>query len=376
MAVIYSEVVDNIMFCMYYEVNIHLEKWPMNRPSLRDVAREAGVSPATASRILNNDVGFPAQTRMRVLAAVEKLKYVPRLSFRNALKRFPHGLHKDTPRRTNNIALLWKQFYMTMPVAHILTGEILQEMCLEAERRGFNLLIMLVSDETVIPEPVLEERVDAAIVYMETPVQLLNRVKAHVPVVLAGASGQAVDTSGVRVNEYRAHLKALKHLADLGHSRIGYFTRKGYHRHALVMKAMEELGLEIVPEWTDPVDFTVENMNEAVSRTLERFMAGTTRPTAILAEEFPAVRFVHDLTMRGVDVPGQMSVVCIGDNMSPISLAHVPLTAIRYPMKEMGAWAVKEAARLIETPNQPAQNLEIEATLVVRASSGPAPQNA
>jgi len=348
----------------------------MASASLKDVAKEAGVSLTTVSRILNNDGSFSDATRKRVLKAVDRLKYVPRLRYRNSMKQFEGTLNESGARRTRNIALVCDRAWLESPPTAIYHVDTFREMALAAQESGFSLLITVVNDIVHVPNPVLDEKVDAVICRFDSPdAALLRRMKAHVPVVLVGCMSDAVDVSGVKVNEYRAHRKAIEHLLALGHRRIAYLNsrRPDTMRYEWVKQAFQELNAPQDARWTTPIPIDAERPVAAVERVAAEYMESPDRPTAVLTEEFFGFTLMHALRARGVRVPEDMSVVVIGDNLWALHGTEIAMTAVRYPMVEIARWAVEEAMRLVEDPERPPSRIEIDASLFPRASSGPAP---
>ena len=127
------------------------------------------------------------------------------------------------------------------------------------------------------------------------------------------------------------------------------------------------------PAWTDPVPLDYEHLTATVNAAIDRYLAGPKKPTAALSEEGTGNRLIYELLRRGINVPKDISVAVIGDNLWPLSTSGVTMTATRYPMKEMGRWSVAKAVRLVEEQSQAVQTLEIDATLIPRESTGPAP---
>ena len=351
----------------------------MSKVSLKDVAKDAGVSVATVSRILNNDGSFSQQTVNRVLKTVERLEYVPRLSYRNAMKQFSGKLGESGRRRTNNIALLCSRETLEHPSMSIYQVETFREKALVAQENGFSLLITVVEDNVHVPDPILDEKVDAIICRFDAEAALLRRMAAHVPVVLSGYHSPDVDLSSIRVDEYRAHRKVLDHLKQLGHKRIAYLSdarSSPYnYRYDMVMRAFKDLGLQAHDDLVKPI--SIESVFEpqmALEQAVGQILNGAVRPTAILTSEFWGFHLMTSLLSRGVKVPEDMSVAVIGDNLWALHGTEIQITAVRYPMAEMARWGVEEAVALVENPAHPIRHVEVEASLIPRASSGPAPK--
>jgi len=351
----------------------------MAKVSLKQIAQEAGVSISTVSRVAGGEKRFSPETRKRVFDAIEKLGYLPRLSYRNAMKQFRGTLPASGRARTNNIALLCESEWLSDAAKAVYYGEMLQEMALACRDAGFSLLISVLDEKTRLPEPVLDEKVDAVIVRLNADAAFLRRIRAYVPVVLTGFPGQEADVSSVRVNELGAHRTAFKHLTDLGHRRIAYLTSVDApgstheRRYRIVLEVMRELGLEVVPAWTRPLPFHPHEPEAAIQSALDAYLNGPEKATAVVTEEFFGFRMCSALRERGVRVPEEFSVVVNGDNLWARYGSEIELTAVRYPMMEMARWAVQEAVSLVEEKDRCVRHLEIDAVLTPRHSSGPAP---
>jgi LacI family transcriptional regulator len=167
--------------------------------------------------------------------------------------------------------------------------------------------------------------------------------------------------------------EAARHLASLGHVRIGHISGPSSFRSAHVRKdgfveGLREHGLELEPRYWAEGGYTFESGVACATELLSL----KPRPTAIFAGNdemaLGVLRAARDL---GIDVPGELSVVGYDD--SPMATRVWPsLTTVRLPIRDMGRIA---ARKLLAAPDGPRKDAEeVQPSLVVRSSSGPPPR--
>ncbi|MGC5167547.1 substrate-binding domain-containing protein [Luteimicrobium sp. DT211] len=164
---------------------------------------------------------------------------------------------------------------------------------------------------------------------------------------------------------------AVRHLADLGHERIGVVVARqsptAPHVHRGWLEAMSESGLDV----TSTVDAAVPDSRAAawdaeLDAILDRCLE--TRTTALLVHADPeAMALVQRWEDRGLTVPGDLSVVAYDDEAA--GLFSPPLTAVRPPRRSIGRAAVELAAARLADPDRPAHRVVISPSLRVRKST-------
>jgi LacI family transcriptional regulator len=300
------------------------------RPAnIRDVAREAGVSTSTVSRIL--DERLPpsrSATAERVRTVAQQLGY-RRDAFASALRR----------QHTGTIGVLVPRLSDT--VMAILFEEVAR-VC--AQRSGFAIVATTHDDpraERTAAESLLRQRVDGLIL---TTARLDDDFTAQlrtdgVPHVLALRT-DGVSPSSTGDDELGGYL-ATRHLLDLGHRRIGVVAGPSYASSAVgrvcgFRKAMEEAGLEVDDQLVRASAFGMES-GEEVARSL---LAEPQRPTAVFAvNDNTAIGVLAAAQSLGLTVPHDVSVV--GYNDIPLSARlPVPLTTVRVPFAQIASGAV------------------------------------
>ena len=336
-----------------------------NRVTIREVAKEAGVSIATVSRVLNDREDVSARTREIVARVIRERGYTANRSARH-LSGGSTGLIGVL------VPLLYPAYF-----SGIVSGaaEALHEQDLRLvlsptgheHDREVTLLDRLFHGVTdgaliVLPEESNEELAQlVAQGYHFVVVDPLTRLDADIPSV------SAAHASGAD--------QAMQHLLGLGHRRIAAITgpngwlateerRRGYHA------ALAAAGIMPDPELELESDFEVLGGRHAANTLLDL----PDPPTAIFAfNDNLAIGVLQAARVRGVQVPGDLSVVGF-DDVEHATIVTPTLTTIRQPLAEMGRTAVSLLMRLLEHQRFETLHVELATRLVIRQSTGP-PRN-
>ena len=330
--------------------------------TIGEVARRAGVSIATVSRVLNNvPRGVGAVLRKRVLKAARELDYHP-----NALAR---SLHQ---KRTHTLGLL------ITDIANPYYAGITRGIEDVSRRHGYALFICNTDRDPAAMahyiEVLREQRVDGIIIGGGGTPGRRHFQTLHdrgIPAVLIGRYD--VPLPAVRIDNLKGGWEAATHLIRLGHRRIAILSgpdtstsiqgrMKGYRR------AMAEHGLSLPEGWVLGGDLRPASALELAGRLL----TVRRRPTAILAANdqmaIATIRAAHQLGLR---VPEDLSVVGF-DNIELASYMSPALTTMGLPLYRMGVAAAETAIRLLAgTPGN--EEAWFTPELIVRESTGPPP---
>jgi len=302
------------------------------RVTITDVARTAGVSVATVSKVVNGRYGVAASTAERVQEVIEQLGYSSSLVARSLRSS-----------RTGVIGILVADF-------EPFSAEILKGLSAEAAGSGYELLAWSGYSGHAGREG-WEKRslnqlagtlIDGAVVVTPTVVD----ADAGIPVVAVdphtGPSGLPMIDS----DNFHGALVATEHLIGLGHRRIGFLAgrtglQSAEERERGYLEALERAGIPFDPELIRVGGYREETADGAARELLTL----DERPTAVFAaNDITAIRTMRVAADLGLDVPGDLSVVGF-DNIPESVLVDPPLTTISQPLHEMGA----EAFRLLLT---------------------------
>ena len=328
--------------------------------TISDVAKKAGVSTATVSRVLANTDSVTPKTRERVMAAAEALNYKP-----NALAR---NLRVSSTR-----AIL----VVVPDISNPFFSEILRGIELVANKSGYQILLGD-SDNTLEREVeyldfLRQRQADGMIMLTARMDQsLLESIAAQYPVILGCEyfdEGSAINT--VSVDNIRAGYKAAEHLIKLGHKRIGYISGPegivlSRDRLKGFQKAMSDYGLQPDELLIEVGSFSYDSGWTA----MDRFLALEVGSTAVFAaSDEMAIRAIKPARKAGLDVLKDLAVVGM-DNIKFASIFEPSITTIAQPMCEIGCTAMELLLKVINKEAIPQKKVVLKDELIVRESCG------
>jgi LacI family transcriptional regulator len=328
------------------------------RSTIRDVAREAGVSVATVSRVFNDSGPVNDETRRRIREVATRLRYTPDGAARSLIMR-----------RTNTLGVLLPDLYGEF------FSEVIRGIDLTAQRSGYHLLVSSSHDhETEIEAAVraMRGRVDGLIVmspYLDAQTLALTLPDSS-PVVLLNCAVDGTTFDSLSIDNYGGAYAMVEHLIAQGHERIAFI--EGAERNFDATErlrgyraSLTDSGVERRAEWEVRGDFT-ESGGFRAAAAIARL---TPRPTAIFAaNDSMAIGALSALREAGIGVPQEMAVTGFDDipiarYMSP------PLTSVHVAIGELGERAVRTLLQAIDEKSQHVKQRAVLPTmLVVRES--------
>ncbi len=332
--------------------------------TIYDVAKEAGVSIATVSKVINETGRISEQTRKHVRAVMKELDYQPSL-VASAL----------TKKRTNTIGL------MLPDLSNLFFAEVARSVEDRAHEKGYNVVICSTDNDAGKEEKYLawlrQKRVDGIVLAtgMQSDKSVKSLLDARLPVALVARESQRLAVDTVRVDDFLGGYLAASHLAQLGHERIAVIAENlrvssSRERVEGYKKALEEAGLPFDESLVAVSSFDIEGGKEATRRLL----ALDRPPTAIFAcNDLLAIGCIQVGRATGRSVPSQLSVVGF-DNTLIASLAEPPLTTVAQPIPDLGRHVVDLITQEIDGGKQAKQRVVLVPELVLRGSTGPAPR--
>jgi LacI family transcriptional regulator len=332
------------------------------RPTIDDVARLAGVSIKTVSRVFNREPNVRGKTRDKVVAAAETLNYQPNLSARQLAsnRTFLVGMLYDNPNPEN------ENDYVTA----VQSGSL--QACRE---HGYNLLInpCRANSPDLTREVVgLHRQVDGFIVLQPlSDLQSLNELLLENGIACVRVSQRPFDGfPWISVGDEHAADEMTEYLLQLGHRRIGFIVGHPEHgqshdRLAGHCRALKRHGIDCSGDLIEQGRFDYES-GRSCARNL---LSSTTPPTAIFASNDPmAMGVLSAAHEMGFDVPGKLSVAGFDD--SPMARhAWPPLTTVRQPIAEVARLATEELMKRLHGGSESDSHHCLQAELVRRAST-------
>lgn len=327
------------------------------KPTIGDVARLAGVSPMTVSRVINDSDRVRPETRAKVEAVIAETGYAPNPAAR-VLARAGAG----------RIGLLYanpSNAYLAEVLAGALSGSRAAGLLLMiepsqagdpvAERLAVTRLAAGGAQGVIVPPPLGESAATMDAI-----------ASAGLRAVVLAAPSRSTGIVSLKVDDRTAAREMTEHLLALGHRNIGFIEGHGDQSASAERREGAEQAVAVVPEARLSVmagNFTYRSGLEAARRLL----AATPRPTAIFASNDDmaagALAAVHG---AGLDAPGDVSVAGFDDTYIAAS-SWPTLTTVRQPAADMAHEAAVRLARAEAEPEP------VRHQLIVRESTGPVP---
>jgi DNA-binding LacI/PurR family transcriptional regulator len=322
--------------------------------SIREVAARAGVSAATVSRVFTQPDAVAVDTRQRVMAVAEDMRYTP------------HPVARSLARgRTGTIGIV------VPDIANAFSGVITKAVQEEARREG-SALFVSGSDEQADDEQrwagALAPQVDGLLLVSPLmPDAALRELDAMVPVVMINRLLDGIASVVVDAAEAVAH--AVEHLHALGHRRIVYLAGpSGSYSNGFRLRGYREACARLGMEATELGPFNARF--SAGVRAADLVLASGA--TAVLAyNDEVAVGVINRLFDRGVRVPDDLSIVGV-DDTSLAEMVTPRLTTVRLPAEALGRAAVRMLFDpLVARRPSTRDPLVLHADLIIRSSTGP-----
>jgi LacI family transcriptional regulator len=334
-------------------------------PTVRTVADLAGVSIASASRILNG-LGGSTETTRRVREAAEKVGYVP-----NAIARSLQA------QRTGLLALA------VADIGNPVYVEMMRAIEGVAKQSGYQLLVHATdadpASELTLLRGLARKYVDGLVIspLRITDGHLSALHRSPVPVVVVGQLPAEAPFDNVRADSRTGVGLAVRHLASIGRRRIAFVngaidTLPGAARLAAYRDAMAEVGLPYDEKLVETGDFQYEQGRAAAGRLLAR-AAGEDRPDAIFcANDLIAAGALHELLAAAVRVPEDVALVGM-DDTDLAQMSFPQISSVSLGAAKRGRIAAELLLSRINDPSLPPRRETVPPALAVRASSQAVP---
>ncbi|GAC41632.1 transcriptional regulator [Paenibacillus popilliae ATCC 14706] len=297
--------------------------------TIYDVAREAGVSMATVSRVVNNNPNVKPQTRKKVYEAIERLGYRP-----NAVAR---GL---ASKKTTTVGVVIPD------ISNSIFAEVARGIEDIANMYHYNIILCNADKkkekEIRVINTLLEKQVDG-LVFMggavtEDHIQAFRT--ASVPIVLCATTDEHGSIPSVDIDHEGAAFDAVNTLIRHGHSDIAMISgtfqdpANGFARFQGYKKALESAGIEYKEDLVRIGNYRYESGVEA----MKYFLGLKKRPTAIFAAtDEMAIGAIHCIQDAGLKVPDDFSVISV-DNIRMASMVRPQLTTVAQPIMISARW--------------------------------------
>jgi len=329
--------------------------------SIYDVAKAAGVSIKTVSRVVNRQSNVSEGTRTRVLAAVKALSYRPNVFARGLASEHSYliGLLYDDPTGSYIPAIQIGVVNRCRDEGYHLIVEQIDTQDADLSRNVYRLAMGSSLYGVILTPPVCD---------MDTVIEALK--KAHTPFVRIAPGKAMQGTADVKIDDFKAAFDMTAYLIGLGHKRIGFIKGKVGHVAAAARfegykAALIQNGIAFAEELCAQGKFSYQSGLEAG----EQILSLKPRPTAIFAANDDMAAAVLATSQRfNLKIPQQLSVAGFDDSIVA-QLVWPRLTTCRQPLREMAEAAVSILTQRRQEEGPVERKLDHE--LIVRESTAP-----
>ena len=328
--------------------------------SIRDVAKLAGVSITSVSRVLNNDKNFTIteQTKKKIYDAIEELNYkVPESYAKNNLKKFKIGCIQRLTVEGN------KDNYFTTIASGIKSH-------LSQQGKQLEFLYTQMDFDSTDYKNIFQTYPKGLIIMGDINKEAYEFLKTKIKYIV-GIDTSYDDIDNVRYNRFDAAVEGMQYLINCGHKKIAYIgsniirdNLKNIGRFEAYTRVMDVNNLCVDPNWIIDSKWHKETcFNETVN-----LLKSDNRPTAIfVASDHMAIVAISAIHSLGLRVPDDISIVSISD-IAEASYMTPPLTTVNIPQKEMGKLATEVLLQRINGDTTIKKQIYVPCKLTVRHS--------
>ena len=325
--------------------------------TIKDVAKLAGVSVATVSRVMNRLGGVKPVTENKILQAMEELRYVPNVLARSVASQKTHLISMIIPDIQN-------PFFSA-----VYSGA-----SQVARNLSYTILLGDSGDDIELEEELLrttlEHRASGVILTAvnESP-QWRERIDLDIPVCLVDRELQGINCDKVLIDNKSGAYEATRLLINSGHQRIGIISgpldsTPGRARFEGYRQCLRDMGFPLEEKFIKVGDFR-EGSGYRLGMEL---LVGQDRPSAILScNNLMTMGMLEAVNATGIQIGKDIGIVGF-DDIPIATLMNPKLTVVSRPVREMGEWAARLLLERIENPDKPTREILMTPHLIIRGS--------
>lgn len=335
-----------------------------NKINIYEIAKEAKVSPATVSRVLNNSTPVSEEKKNRVLRVIKKYDFKP-----NILAR------RLSLNESNTIGIMVADIRNPFYAALFIECEI------AANAKGYTVILCNSLGKNELEDSHLEnlydQRVDAIIqiggrvdeiVTNENYLKHVEKIVEHIPIVITGKL-DGCDCTRISLNESKAMEEVFEYLISLGHKEISLIggrkdVKSTYEKMVKYRELIKKHGLDYKKEWVvEGKGYNMESGYECMNKLFEN---SSSIPTSVIAiNDFTAIGVIKSIKEHGLSIPNDISLASF-DNTFVSEVSSPRLTSISYDYKAFGEALIQAAIDAIN--GKKAYKKLINCELIIRDS--------
>ena len=330
-------------------------------PSQSDVAKLANVSFMTVSRVINGKENVKAETRQKVLKAIEELGYYP-----NAAAR---ALNNN---KTDGIGIIIPHAEFMTVAPYFL--DLISSLEYHIDKMGYHLVFKLpasMKSEADYSQLYMERKVDGVIVLAPSVDQwLLKKLTVdNVPSVVVYGRDEELDINYIDADNHNGAKEIMNYLIGLGHKRIGMVTGSttlicGRDRISGYIEALEEHDIEVDKRLIYYGDW----QPESGQRAFNYFFGLNDPPTAVFcANDHMALGIMRSAKLNNLSIPRDLSIFGYND-IAYSGYLTPPLSTMKQPLETIGERAVEILINAIENPDRPKEKIMMKTEFIKRDS--------
>tara|TARA_R110002124_G_scaffold266025_1_gene432957 strand:- start:132 stop:1175 length:1044 start_codon:yes stop_codon:yes gene_type:complete len=333
-----------------------------NIVTLKKMAFDLGLSISTVSRALNDHIDISEETKEKVKAHANKVKYAPNL--------FAKGFRSH---KSNIIGVIIPN------IEHQFTATLLKGIIYNADLNGYKVIICESFNneqkQAALLETMVQFGVDGVLLFLvkkNTNVDDILDMMQHIPLILFDRISAKVPCTQIVIDDEDAAFKAVEHLINTGKKRIAIIKETessilSEKRYVGYLKALKKYGLDL----DESQVMSSENLSIAEGKKLAKVLVGLQhKPDAIFAiTDEAGIGAIQVLKKNKIKIPAEIAVVGFSNSIYS-TIIRPKLTTIDQPGNRIGEIAIKYLIDEINSDNEISyKTIEIKTNLIVRGSS-------
>ncbi len=329
------------------------------KPTIYDIAREAGVSATTVSKVINNKGRISEKTKNKIMQIIEEFHYQPNMLASAMKGKSTYTIALLIPDAANPIYAQYLKYIeeygqeLGFSVVMCSTGS-----DPEKEARHITLLKQKHVDGIIIASIFKNEPVLKQLIEEELPIVFVNFQRPELPV------------GSISGDDFLGGYMATDHLLSLGHRRIGIIaedaTISGEERIKGYKKALENAGIEVDENLIITIN---EPTIEGAEVHAKELLNNAQKPTAIFGcNDILAIGSMLAAKGLGIRIPDELSIIGF-DNTIMCKIVEPQLSSVNIPINEMGKQAMELLAQQINKKNKMKQRISLLPELIIRQST-------